>query len=92
MLSGQIHNSAELIELIDRIGFLPLLDCGIRGFCAEDVVDEDCRYVVFADGGWDWRDKTSRSTKEMTNKSSRPAIVKDLNGASKKDIEEWINK
>jgi hypothetical protein len=51
MLSGQIHNSAELIELIDRIGFLPLLDCGIRGFCAEDVVDEDCRYVVFADGG-----------------------------------------
>lgn len=54
MLSGQIHNSAELIELIDRIGFLPLLDCGIRGFCAEDVVDEDCRYVVFADGGWDW--------------------------------------
>ena len=54
MQSGQIHNSAELIELIDRIGFLPLLDCGIRGFCAEDVVDEDCRYVVFADGGWDW--------------------------------------
>jgi len=54
MRSGQIHNSAELIELIDQIGFLPLLDCGIRGFCAEDVVDEDCRYVVFADGGWDW--------------------------------------
>ena len=26
MLSGQIHNSAELIELIDRIGFLPLQD------------------------------------------------------------------
>jgi len=54
MLTQDIHNSAELIELIDRIGFLPLLDCGIRGFCAEDVVDEDCRYVVFADGGWDW--------------------------------------
>ena len=54
MQIGQIHNSAELIELIDRIGFLPLLDCGIRGFCAEDLVDEDCRYVVLADGGWDW--------------------------------------
>ena len=54
MQIGQIHNSAELIDLIDRIGFLPLLDCGIRGFCAEDIVDEDCRYVVLADGGWDW--------------------------------------
>lgn len=54
MQRGQIHNSAELIELIDQIGFLPLLDCGIPGFCAEDLVDEDCRYVVFADGGWDW--------------------------------------
>ncbi|MCR4858995.1 MAG: hypothetical protein K5890_12500 [Bacteroidales bacterium] len=26
----------------------------IRGFCAEDVVDENCRYVVLSDGGWDW--------------------------------------
>ena len=50
----EIHDSAELMDLIDRIGFLPLLDSGIRGFSAEDIVDEDCRYVVFADGGWDW--------------------------------------
>ena len=49
-----IHNSVELMELIDRIGFLPLLDSGIRGFSAEDMVDEDCRYVVLDDGGWDW--------------------------------------
>ena len=54
MMTQKIHNSAELIELIGRIGFLPLLDSGIRGFCAEDVVDENCRYVVFDDGGWDW--------------------------------------
>ena len=53
-MTQKIHNSAELIELIGRIGFLPLLDSGIRGFCAEDVVDENCRYVVFDDGGWDW--------------------------------------
>ena len=33
----EIHNSAQLIELIDRIGFLPLLDSGIHGFSAEDV-------------------------------------------------------
>ena len=31
-----------------------MLDSGIRGYSAEDVVDEDCRYVVFDDGGWDW--------------------------------------
>lgn len=48
MLSGQTHNSAELIELIDRIGFLPLLDCGIRGFCAED--DDVIQQVAFLGG------------------------------------------
>ena len=42
------------MQLIGEIGFLPLLDSGIRGFSAEEMVDEDCRYVVFADGGWDW--------------------------------------
>ena len=50
----EVHCSAELMDLIDRIGFLPLLDSGIRGVCAEEIVDEDCRYVVFADGGWEW--------------------------------------
>ena len=50
----EIHHSAELMELISRIGFLPLLDSGINGFAAEDMVDEDCRYVVLPDGGWDW--------------------------------------
>ena len=54
MQTGEIHNSAELTELIGQIGFLPLLDCGIRGFSAEEAVDEDCRYVVFPEGGWDW--------------------------------------
>lgn len=54
MQTSQIHSSAELMDLIDEIGFLPLLDSGIYGFCAEDMVDEDCRYVVFPEGGWDW--------------------------------------
>ncbi len=53
-MDNKIHNSAELIELIGRIGFLPLLDSGIGGFSAEDMVDDDCRYVVLPDGGWDW--------------------------------------
>ena len=39
---------------IQEVGFMPLLDSGIRGYSAEDVVSDDCRYVVFPDGGWDW--------------------------------------
>ena len=43
-----------MMELIQQIGFLPLLDSGIEGFSAEDIVAEDCRYVTFPEGGWDW--------------------------------------
>ena len=50
----KINNCAELIELIEQVGFLPLLDSGIRGFSAEEMVSSDCRYVVLPDGGWDW--------------------------------------
>ena len=50
----QIHSCPELIDYIQQVGFLPLLDSGIRGYSAEELVDEDCRYVVFPDGGWDW--------------------------------------
>ena len=42
------------MDYIQELGFLPLLDSGIRGYSAEDVVDVDCRYVVMDDGGWDW--------------------------------------
>lgn len=49
-----IHSCPELMAYIQEVGFLPLLDSGISGFSAEDVVDEDNRYVVFPDGGWDW--------------------------------------
>lgn len=50
----EIHSCPELMALIQQVGFLPLLDSGVRGYSAEDLVDEDCRYVVFPDGGWDW--------------------------------------
>lgn len=49
-----IHTDVQLIDLVRQIGFLPLLYSGIPGFSAEELVDEDCRYVVFPDGGWDW--------------------------------------
>jgi len=54
MFKTEIHNSAQLMELIKTIGFLPLLESGIFGYSAEAIVDADCRYVVFPDGGWDW--------------------------------------
>ena len=51
---GTIHSDAELMELIQRIGFLPLLPSDIRGFSAEEAVDDECQYVVLPDGSWDW--------------------------------------
>ena len=53
-MTKRIHNSAQLIQLIAETGFLPLLDSGIPGFSAEEMVDDDCRYVLLPDGGWDW--------------------------------------
>ena len=50
----KIHNCAELIEYINKVGFLPLLNIGIAGWSAEEVVDEDCGYTVLSDGGWEW--------------------------------------
>ena len=50
----EIHNQMGMMDLIQDIGFLPLLNSGIQGFSAEEMADEECRYVVFPDGGWDW--------------------------------------
>lgn len=50
----QIYSDTGLVDLIRQIGFLPLLRSSVEGFSAEEIVDEDCRYVTFDDGGWDW--------------------------------------
>ena len=50
----EIYSATGMMELIQQIGFLPLLDSGIEGFSAEDIVAEDCRYVRLPEGGWDW--------------------------------------
>ena len=54
MNTSDIYNAAQLIECIQQVGFLPLLDSGIAGYSAEEMVADDCRYVTFPDGGWDW--------------------------------------
>ena len=53
-MTTQAYNSLQLMEMVEYLGFLPLLDSGISGFSAEELVTEDCRYVVLSDGGWDW--------------------------------------
>nr|WP_317576690.1 hypothetical protein [Segatella copri] len=37
----EIYSATGMMELILKIGFLPLLDSGIEGFSAEDIVAED---------------------------------------------------
>ena len=49
-----ILNSAQLIDFINEIGFLPLLGMGIEGWSAEEQVAEECGYVKLPDGGWEW--------------------------------------
>ena len=43
----EVYSATGMMELIQKIGFLPLLDSGIEGFSAEDIVAEDCGYVTF---------------------------------------------
>lgn len=54
MRRRDIYSAASLMTFIQEVGFLPLLRSGVYGFSAEEVVTDDCRYVVLPDGGWDW--------------------------------------
>lgn len=42
------------MHAIQQIGLVPLLDSGIPGFSADEMVAPECRYVRRDDGGWDW--------------------------------------
>jgi len=50
----EIHSCPELMEFISEVGFLPLLESGIQGYCAEGVMAEECRFTQFDDGTWEW--------------------------------------
>jgi len=51
---SEIHSCPDLIECVQQLGFLPLLESGIRGFCAERMMAEECRFTQFDDGSWEW--------------------------------------
>ena len=53
MVLKQVHDCSEMMEAIERIGLLPLLDSGVPGFSADELVVPECRYVM-TDKGWDW--------------------------------------
>ncbi len=54
-MQEKLHSAAELTEYVNKVGMLPLLRLlpGL-GWSAEEVVDDDCQYVVLPDGGWEW--------------------------------------
>lgn len=45
----------QLIDYISQVGMLPLLNIGIEGWSADDVVDEECRYHTDPEEGWEWK-------------------------------------
>ncbi len=51
---GCIHSCPELIDCVRHTGFLPLLESGIRGYAAESLMAEECRFTQFDDGSWEW--------------------------------------
>lgn len=51
---AEIHSCPELMERVRQLGFLPLLDSLVPGFCAEGMMAEECRFTQFADGSWEW--------------------------------------
>lgn len=54
MVFQEIHSCPEMMDFIQKMGFLPLLNSGVEGFSAEEIVDEECGYITYPDGGWDW--------------------------------------
>jgi len=52
-MKNKIGSCPELMEAIQEIGLVPLLDSGIPGFSADELVAPECRYVR-TDDGWEW--------------------------------------
>lgn len=53
LIANGVTDCPQLMELIEKTGFMPLLESGIPGFSADEAVAPECRYVV-TDEGWSW--------------------------------------
>ena len=49
----KVEDCAGMMDLIGEVGMLPLLDSGVPGFSADEMVKPECRYRV-TDEGWEW--------------------------------------
>lgn len=54
-MNQKILTCDQLIEYVHEIGFLPLLNIGIEGWSAEQVVDKSCQYTKLPNGSWEWK-------------------------------------
>lgn len=54
MRKEKIHTCEQLIDYVNKMGFLPLLRIGVLGWSAEEVVSKDCLYTTLPDGSWEW--------------------------------------
>ena len=54
METNHIEDCPQLMERIKEIGLVPLLNSGVPGFSADEMVDPSCRYRLLPDGSWDW--------------------------------------
>lgn len=54
LVASGVADCPQLMEVIEKVGFMPLFDCGIPGFSADEAVAPECRYVALPDGGWEW--------------------------------------
>ena len=67
-----IHNCDELIEYVNRVGFLPLFSNDIEGFSAEEHADARYWWTGNAERDpWEWREQAAQSGKVAYGKFFR---------------------
>lgn len=55
MSFSAIHNSDELIRLVQSIGFLPFFEGNMQGFSLEECTPQELWFVDGVDGPWEWK-------------------------------------
>ena len=56
----EVHNTDELLQLVEDVGFLPFFANEIRGFSVEDHCPREL-WFTDAEGPWEWKGPAARS-------------------------------
>lgn len=51
-----IHNAQALEALVEEIGLLPFVACGVKGFSLEECTPAGMWFVKGVEGPWEWRE------------------------------------